>query len=94
MGGRQLRRTHSRKRKRPRPHSAQSTVQDISTPTPPAPNHYNLGDSIGLLALIFAAVAVAINPPIWVKTSLLLPSCVGFFSFSTNPIGRTAGQSG
>jgi hypothetical protein len=41
----------------------------------------NLGDSIGLAALIFAMVAVILTPPLWLKAILLVLSGVGCFVF-------------
>jgi energy-coupling factor transporter transmembrane protein EcfT len=82
MGGRQFPRTHSRKRNITRADSeSQGTTQEVVISPSTPPDHYNLGDSIGLLAFIFAVVAVVLNFPLWAKALLLVASCVGIFVF-------------
>jgi hypothetical protein len=41
----------------------------------------NVGDSIGLIALIFAGVSVAVTPPFALRIFLLLACPCGFFVF-------------
>jgi len=43
--------------------------------------HLNIGDSIGIVSLVFAVVAVVVTPPLWLKALLLLVSSAGCFAF-------------
>lgn len=62
------------------------------------PTRLNIGDSIGLFALLFAVIAFIFTPPAWLKVALLLAATAGIaialrFSHWThgwNPAGKIA----
>lgn len=47
----------------------------------PKNTHFNFGDSVGVLALIVAAIAMAISPPVSLRILLLAASAFGFLLF-------------
>ncbi len=63
--------------------TVQATGWDLPSEAPQLDlNHFNRGDSVGVVALIVTVLAVVLTPPLWIKIPMLFAACIGCVFFT------------